>query len=111
MAELITVEDVSHTSLVHDRIEEELGEAVEQEVRSCTANPVDQSHRRIKHQCYLTLGFDEVDAAQKFCRAVDEVGHFLKPRSRMTEFVSLENRRQCFLKSVEELMEFHHHEN
>ncbi|MEO0769278.1 MAG: hypothetical protein AAFY72_07560, partial [Cyanobacteria bacterium J06649_4] len=60
---------------------------------------------------YPTLGFGEFEAAQRFCRAVDEVGNFLRPRARMTEFVCLrvgeasllENRRQRFMKGVEEL--------
>ena len=57
-------------------VKEELGEAVEHEVRPCTANPVEQRHRRIKHRYYPTLGFGEFEAAQRFCRAVDEAGFF-----------------------------------
>lgn len=57
-------------------ITEELGEEVIHEMRPCTANPVEQSHRRIKHRYYPTLGFGEFDAAQRFCRAVDEVAIF-----------------------------------
>ena len=72
-------------------------------VRPCTANPVEQSHRRIKHRYYPTLGFGEFNAAQRFCRAVDEVGNFLRPCSRMAEFVCLSDRRQKFMKGVEEL--------
>ena len=86
-------------------IEEELGKEVKHEVRPCTANPVEQSHRRIKHRYYPTLGFGEFEAAQRFCRAVDEVGNFLRPRSRMAEFVCLADRRARFLKGVEELGE------
>jgi putative transposase len=84
-------------------IEEELGEGVEHEVRPCTANPVEQSHRGIKHRYYPTLGFGEFESAQRFCKAVDEEGNFLRPRSRMAEFVSLSDRRERFLKRVEEL--------
>lgn len=84
-------------------IEEELGKDVGHEVRPCTANPVEQSHRRIKHRYYPTLGFGEFDAAQRFCQAVDEVGNFLRPRSQMTEFVSLAERRKRFVKGAEEL--------
>ncbi len=92
-------------------IKEELGEGTEHGVRPCTANPVERSHRRIKHRYYPTLGFGEFDAAQRFCRAVDEVGNFLRPQTRMAEFVCLsvgeaspsENRRQKFVKGVEEL--------
>lgn len=84
-------------------ITEELGKDTKHEVRPCTANPVEQSHRRIKHRYYPTLGFGEFEAAQRFCRAVDEVGHFLRPRSRMAEFVSLDDRRKRFISGVEEL--------
>ena len=81
----------------------ELGDAVEHEVRPCTANPVEQSHRPVKHRYYPTLGFGEFDAAQRFCRAVDEVAHFLSPRRRMAEFVSLDERRVGFVGKVKEL--------
>ena len=92
-------------------IEEELGKETKHEVRPCTANPVEQSHRRIKHCYYPTLGFGEFEAAQRFCRAVDEMGNFLRPRSRMAEVVSLRtdksaltlSRRERFMKGVEEL--------
>ena len=84
-------------------IEEELGQDTEHEVRPCTANPVEQSHRRIKHRYYPTLGFGEFEAAQRFCQAVDEVGNFLRLRSRLSEFVCLADRRQRFVKGVEEL--------
>ena len=84
-------------------ITEELGEEVEHEVRPCTANPVEQSHRRIKHRYYPTLGFGEFDAAQRFCQAVDEVGNFLRPQSRIAEHVSLAECRKRFIRNVEEL--------
>ena len=84
-------------------IEEELSEAVKHEVRPCTANPVEQSHRWIKHRYYPTLGFGEFNAAQRFCKAIDEVGNFLRPRAHMAEFVSLRSRRELFIKGVEEL--------
>ncbi len=84
-------------------IEEELGEDVEHEVRPCTANPVEQSHRPVKHRYYPTLGFGKFEAAERFCKAVDEVSNFLRPRSRMAEFVCLSDRRKRFMTGVEEL--------
>ena len=84
-------------------IKEELDEKAQHEIRPCTANPVEQSHRRIKHRYYPTLGFGEFDAAQRFCRAVDEVGNFLRPRSQMREVVSLTEHRARLMKGVEEL--------
>ena len=84
-------------------IEEELGEDVKHEVRPCRANPVEQSHRTVKHRYYPTLGFGEFEAAQRFCKAVDEVGNFLRPHRQMAEFVCLSDRRTKFMKGVEEL--------
>ncbi len=84
-------------------IEEELGDDVAHEVRPCTGNPVEQSHRTVKHRYYPTLGFGEFEAAQRFCKVVDEVGHFLRARSRMAEFVSLSDRRERFKSKVDEL--------
>ncbi len=76
---------------------------MEHEVRPCTANPVEQSHRGVKHRYYPTLGFGEFEAAQRFCLAVDEVNNFLRPRSQMAEPVSLSDRRKRFLNGVEEV--------
>ena len=84
-------------------IEEELGTEVDHEVRPCTANPVEQSHRRVKHRYYPTLGFGEFEAAQRFCQAVDEVGNVLRGRRYMTEVFSLAERRERFLNGVKEL--------
>lgn len=44
-------------------ITEELGKAVEHEVRPYTTNPVELSHRRIKYRYYQTLGFEEFETA------------------------------------------------
>jgi putative transposase len=84
-------------------IKEELGKDVEHEIRPCTANPVEQSHRGIKHRYYPTLGFGAFEAAQRFCQAVDEVRNFLRPRNQMGEFVSLSDRRNRFLDEIQEL--------
>lgn len=84
-------------------IKEELGEEVEHEGRSCVANPIKQSHRWIKHRYYSTLGFGEFDAMQKSCRAVDKVSNFLRPRSRMAEFVCLRDRREQVVRGVKGL--------
>ena len=84
-------------------ISEELGEEVEHELRPCTANPVEQSHRPIKHRYYPAPEFGKFESAQRFCRAVDEVANFLRPRSRMKEFVSLHDRRVKFISGVKEL--------
>ena len=84
-------------------IAEVLGLEVEHEPVSCTANRIEQDHRGIKHRYYPTLGFHNFDAAQRFCRVVEEVRNFLRPRRWMGEKVSLAERRGHFLQRVEEL--------
>ena len=84
-------------------IKEELGAEVDHEIRPCTANPVEPSHRRVKHRYYPTFGFGELEAVQRFCQAVDEVGNVLRGRRYMTEFLSLSERRERFLNGVKEL--------
>lgn len=77
-----------HTSYPR-AINEELGTEVEHEVRSCRANPIEQSHRGIKQRYYPALGFGAFESAKRFCQTYDEVRQFLQPRIRMAEFVSL----------------------
>jgi transposase-like protein len=84
-------------------IAEVLGPAVEHKPVSCTANRIEQDHRGIKRRYYPTLGFHDFDAAQRFCRVVDEVHHFFRPRRWMGEVVSLAERRAHFLQRVAEL--------
>ncbi len=84
-------------------IAEVRGAEVEHQSVSCTANRIEQDHRGIKHRYYPTLGFHNFDAAQRFCRVVEEVRNFLRPRRWMGEVVSLAERRAHFLQQVEEL--------
>ena len=84
-------------------IEEELDEEVKHGMLPCTANEVEQSHRGIKHRYYPMMGFGEFDAANRFCQAFDEVRNFLRPTEKMGEFLSLYDRKEYFLNSVQEL--------
>lgn len=84
-------------------IAETLGSEVKHEVRSCLANPIEQSHREVKQRYYPTLGFGEFKSAQGFCQTVDEVCHFFRPRERMAELVSLAEQRNLFQQRVGEL--------
>lgn len=84
-------------------IKEELGEEVEHEVRGCLGNPIEQDHRGVKQRYYPTLGFGAFESAQRFCQAQAEIRDFLRPRQRMTEFVSLLDCRMHFTQQVEEL--------
>ncbi len=84
-------------------IAEELGKGVEHEVRDCRGNPIEQSHRGIKHRYYPMLGFGAFKSAQRFCQAYDEVRNFMRVQRYMTEAVSLSKRRERFTKQVSEL--------
>lgn len=84
-------------------ITEVLGSAVEHNQVACMANPIEQDHRGIKQRYYPTLGFNNFEAAQRFCCVVDEVRHFFRPRQWMGQFVSLGERRRHFLQRVDEL--------
>jgi transposase-like protein len=84
-------------------IAEELGEAVTHEPGTCLDNPIEQDHRGIKHRYYSMLGFGAFESAKRFCAAFEEVRQFLRPRSRMTEFVCLSMRRSGFVERVQAL--------
>ena len=86
-------------------IREELGAEVEHEVIPCLGNPIEQCHRAIKQRYYPTLGFGAFESAKRFCQALDEGHQFFRPRQRMTEFVSLSDRREHFLQRVDALQE------
>ena len=91
-----------HTSYPRAIAEVRGPEATHHQV-GCVANAIEQDHRAIKQRYYPTLGFNHFDAAQRFCRMVDEVRNFFRPRQRMGQFVSLAQRRTHFLRRVDEL--------
>jgi transposase-like protein len=84
-------------------IAETLGDEVEHEVRHCVDNPIEQSHRGVKQRYYPTLGFGSLESAKQFCQVFEEVRQFLRPRTRMAEFVSLSDQKERFLKRASEL--------
>lgn len=84
-------------------ITEALGSAVVHEPGSCLDNPVEQDHRGIKQRYYPMLGFGAFESAKRFCAAFEEVRQYFRPRSRMTEFVSLSTRRSVFVERVQAL--------
>ena len=84
-------------------IGEELGDEVEHKVVTCTNNPVEQSHRKIKSRYYPSLGSGEFNAAQRFCQAVEEVSQFLRPKTRMAEFLCLNELKEKFITRIEKL--------
>jgi len=73
------------------------------EQRACLGNPIEQDHRGVKQPYYPTLGFGAFESAKRFCQAFDEMRNFFRPRTKMTELVSLLEQREQFLKRVDEL--------
>jgi hypothetical protein len=51
------------------------------------------------------LGFGAIENAKRFCQAFDEVKQFLRPRTRMTELVSLSKQREHFIERADEFQE------
>jgi putative transposase len=84
-------------------IAETLGSDVAHEPGSCLDNPVEQDHRGIKQRSYPMLGFGAFESAKRFCAAFEEVRQYLRPRSQMTESVSLSERRERFVDRVQRL--------
>ncbi|WP_250126614.1 IS6 family transposase [Chroococcidiopsis sp. CCMEE 29] len=86
-------------------ITEVLGTDVDHRVSDCLTNRIEQDHRGLKQRYYPMLGFKTFASAKRYCQAFDEVRNYFRPRSRMTEFVSLSTRRERFVTRVQKLQE------
>jgi transposase-like protein len=75
---------------------ETLGGQVMHRCHHSLNNRIEQDHRGIKQRSYPMRGFGNVASAARFCRAFDEVRHYLRPRHTMGETVSLAQQRQLF---------------
>ena len=58
---------------------------------------LEQDHRGIKQRYYPMQGFGNVEAAARFCHAFEEVRYWFRPRQRMTQAVSLADKRCLFV--------------
>lgn len=92
----------SHSSYQR-AISEVIGESVQPVVSQSVNNPVEQSHRKLKQRYYPTLGFSNVEAAEYFCEAIEELDLFLRVRQSMGEFVSLMEHRSQIQARMQEL--------
>src|SRR4051812_47925409 len=81
-------------------IAEELGEDVEHRTSQYKNNVLEQDHRGIKGRYRPMRGFKEFGAAQRFCRAFDEVRNLLRPVSFLNQTVSLASRRAHHVRCV-----------
>lgn len=84
-------------------ITEVLGSEVVHVRVSCCVNPIEQDHRGLKQRYSPMLGFKTFETAQHFCRVFEEVRQYLRPRRRMSQFVSLAQRRVHLPAQVAEL--------
>jgi putative transposase len=78
-------------------IRETLGSKVIHRCNRYLNSRSEQDHRGVKQRYYPMQGFGNFDSAAWFCRALEEVRQFFRPRSRMKQVVSLAERRHLFL--------------
>jgi putative transposase len=81
-------------------IADELGTDVDHRTSQYKNNVLEQNHRGIKGRYRPMRGFKNFDAAQRFCRAFDEVRNFLRPASYINQRVSLAHRRTIHVQRV-----------
>ncbi len=79
-------------------IRTELGRRVRHRTNRYLNNRLEQDHRGIKGRYRPMRGFKCPRSADRFCRAYDELRHFLRPRSRHNEHVSADRRRLLLLR-------------
>jgi transposase-like protein len=69
-----------------------LGEEVHHRTNRYLNNHLEQDHRDIKQRIRPMGGFKSKESATRFCRAYDEVRHFLRLQSQRNEVISLAQR-------------------
>ncbi len=75
-----------------------LGKAVRHRTRAYLNNRLEQDHRGIKGRYRPMRGFKCPRSAARFCRAYDELRNFLRPRSRLNQYVPADCRRLVHLR-------------
>jgi len=84
-------------------IAEALGETVVHRQSEYLMSRMEQDHRGIKQRYYPMHGFGAFASAERFCRTYDEVRNYFRVRQKMTEVVSLSERREQFLTRMKSL--------
>ncbi len=77
-------------------IHETMGMDVVHRTNGYLNNRLEQDHRGIKQRYYPMRGFGSFKAAARFCRAFDELRHYLRLCSTMGEVLSLAEQRRLF---------------
>jgi putative transposase len=78
-------------------IRETLGRKVLHRCNPYLNSRLEQDHRGIKQRYYPMLGFGKVASAARFCQAFEEVRQWFRSRQRMTQAVSLADKRRLFV--------------
>jgi putative transposase len=78
-------------------IRETLGRKVLHRCNPYLNSRLEQDHRGIKQRYYPMQGFGKVESAARFCQAFEEVRQWFRPRQRMTQAVSLADKRRLFV--------------
>jgi putative transposase len=81
-------------------IREILGTEVEHRHNAYLNRRIEQDDRGIKQRYYPMLGFAAFASARRFCRALEEIRPYFRPRRKRKQFVSLARGRQQFIKKV-----------
>ncbi len=84
-------------------IREVLGPKVEHRCSAYLNRRIERDHRGVKQRYYPMLGFGALRSAQRFCRAFEELRHYLRPRRKQKQSISLSNRRRQFVNRVVKL--------
>ena len=84
-------------------IAEVLGATVVHRQSEYLMSRMEQDHRGIKQRYYPRHGFGAFASAERFCRTDDEVRNYFRARQKMTEVVSLSERREQFLTRMKSL--------
>jgi putative transposase len=79
-------------------IRETLGKEVLHRCSSYLHSRLEQDHRGIKQRYYPMQGLGSLESATRFCPAFEEVRYWFRPRQRMTQAVSLADKRHLFVK-------------
>ena len=78
-------------------IREGLGPNVQHRCSAYLNRRIERDHRGVEQRYYPMLGFVEFRSAQRFCRALEEVRQYFRPRRKQKEVVSLAQGRRQFL--------------
>jgi len=84
---------------------EEFGTDVDHRVSQYKNNVLEQNHRGVKGRYRPMRGLKECDAAQRFCRAFEEIRNFLRSASYINQDISLAHRRAIHVQRVAALQD------